>query len=94
MDALPSVSELIDPRRRIRDQMVAFYAKGQSPSSAPASRPTVNGLTTSRDSVRSFLDLVTRMEDVRRILVDGMERQEIRSRILERDTRIRVPKLG
>lgn len=91
---LPSVRELNNPRRDKHKRMLAFYAKGQDVSSPAASRPTLNGWTSAKDSVVVFFALLDRMEEVRRVLVDKLERQEIRSRILERDPRIRVPKLG
>jgi hypothetical protein len=84
---LPSIDELLDPRNDTKRQVMQFFARGQS-NVCSVSRPTLHGMTASKDVVDWFFELLDRTEAVRRQLADALERQAIRARILEPDPRL------
>jgi len=86
---------LEDPWFDKHRQIATFFAKGRtSMNPAACSRPTLHGQTTAKEIVAAFMDLMRKVEDVRRRLADAAERQEIRNRILERDPIYKPKRLG
>lgn len=73
-------------------RMKQFFATGGN--GEIASRPTVWGLTTFKDSYRVFMDLLDETEKMRKILADALERREIRERILEPSSHLDLGQLG
>lgn len=80
----------LQPRAKL--EMVEFMARGENNALA-ASRPTLYGQTRPADSIWALTEAVRQMEQVRRFLADALERQSIRSRILEPHRGVPLPNI-
>lgn len=75
--------DFLDPSRDRKERMIRFFIWGDQ-SVLSVSRPALYGLNqSSGELIGWFMEMLDRVDEIKGLIVDRLERQAIRRRILE-----------